>query len=348
MLLDDYEPLAEDIIRGSLREGDRYVDIGTQLGFTAAIAADCVGSRGSMLLFEPDPAALPRLKLHLSRADQSLMPKIHLVEAACSDRAGEMLFEQSPILGHSRILQSESQLRNGTLLRIPLVKPDDVIREKDIKHIRLLKIDVEGHENSVLAGLQRTLAAGMVDVIMIEKNLWLMALPREDAAAMHALIARHGFVGMHEASGNQITKTTLTDDSVKLENLYYCRDESVLQPYAKSSLQRGADGFSPDELEELAAMILLPSDTSAQARQIVVEVRQGKIAEGIIKGEELLGKSPTLDWFRGHIAHWHNAVGNLDRAIVHYTYLLERQPANQEIRAILAVLANKKSLEPVG
>jgi len=329
MLIDDYEPVTEEILRSVLRIGDTYIDIGAQLGYTAAQAADCVGRSGRMILFEPDPAALERLKAHLALADPSAMPETQLVEAACSSGPGEMLFEQAVTLGHSRILQQEEELRDGRLIRVPLVAADDYMASMATGAVRLLKIDAEGHEHSVLCGLQRSLAASVPQVIMIEKNLHLFDLPSEDAAGLHALIVKHGYVGFHETTRSPITRASIVDTSTKIENLYYASDPGLLRHHFSGSPSSPSEGFTQRELEDRSTPFLDMHHPLCLARKCILLVKRGHLAEGIAQGEELLVAFPELNLIRGHLAAWYSSNGDTDSALTHYRLLLEREPDNQ-------------------
>jgi FkbM family methyltransferase len=51
---------------------------------------------------------------------------------------------------------------------VPIIDLDSYVKEFEIPHIHLLKIDTQGHEDEVLAGCEDTLKKGMIDVIETE------------------------------------------------------------------------------------------------------------------------------------------------------------------------------------
>ena len=54
--------------------------------------------------------------------------------------------------------------------KLDFITIDQFVKENDIKHIDLLKIDVEGHELAVLEGAKETLKKGIISAIQFEFN----------------------------------------------------------------------------------------------------------------------------------------------------------------------------------
>lgn len=49
-----------------------------------------------------------------------------------------------------------------------MIDIDSYVEEHGIKHIHLLKIDTQGHEDEVLSGTRKALESGMIDLIETE------------------------------------------------------------------------------------------------------------------------------------------------------------------------------------
>jgi len=57
---------------------------------------------------------------------------------------------------------------------VPLVTLDRELAKRNVEKIRLVKIDVEGHELKVLQGMKSFLSAGRVEYLLMEFNdYWL-------------------------------------------------------------------------------------------------------------------------------------------------------------------------------
>ena len=78
---------------------------------------------------------------------------------------------------------------------VPMISFDEWAMDKDLGHISVCKIDVEGHEPQVLAGMEKTLKQGEIDAIVFEDH----AAPSESLTQQ--TLVRHGFqiLRMHKS-----------------------------------------------------------------------------------------------------------------------------------------------------
>lgn len=341
MFLDDYELETERLIRAVLRPGDTYVDVGAQLGFTAAQAASRIGATGRMILYEPDTNALPRIQYHIGGADPLAMPQCELIEAACSNFDGEMFFEKSHTLGWSRVLHDPEDIAEGELARVRAVTLDATLAGLPPRSVRLLKMDVEGHEAAALCGLQRTLAAHVVDVIVIEKNQVYLHQGLGGALGLHALLARHGYIGFHESDGKPATLKSLDDNGVVLENMYYTIEPELLRYICDVDALDYFPVIPTMDLEMAALPYLEPEHLLAKSMALICQVKNGHLDAGIAGAEALLAEYPELNVLRGNLAWWYCAKGETPRALLHYRDLLSRDPKNEGARHMIAQLTQE-------
>lgn len=136
-----------DLVLGALPSPETVIDCGANIGdWSAEVLKRCKPTR--LLLVEPDKGNA----VHLRRR----FPNLPLVEAALSSEEGvATLFTDKPGSGlaslHNRDLSHVglSMKRGSTVVTTTLPK---VLAEHKISRVDLLKIDVEGHELSVLKG----------------------------------------------------------------------------------------------------------------------------------------------------------------------------------------------------
>lgn len=168
------------------------VDVGAHIGETIHGFRKAFPN-ARVIGFEPFPDFFEKSKTRFSN-DKS----VDLFPIALSDRAGkvEMFTEnlncslQSPLNNNDRAINPNAQK-----ITIETATLDAVFKDKfPGQTIDLLKVDVEGHEESMLKGTSEMLASGKVKAILIE----VMFYPHFDKAWLAHDIASylygHGFV----------------------------------------------------------------------------------------------------------------------------------------------------------
>ena len=133
--------------------GGTLIDIGANVGSVSLLLADAIESA---ILFEPNPVAAARARENLAR--NQLGFKVY--EFAISDTNGEVRFECHggvDVGAHVVINAPSSQTATRVVQGITF---DEFLRQYGDPDfpVSLVKIDVEGHENSVLRGMRQFLA----------------------------------------------------------------------------------------------------------------------------------------------------------------------------------------------
>jgi FkbM family methyltransferase len=150
--------------------GDRpweVMDVGANRGDYTALALQA-SPRVRVWAFEPVPAVFAQLQ-----AAHAADPRAQLHPLALADRDGPLtLYADQRDSGHTSALAGVQPgvhgLAEPVLFVLPAQRLDSFCASQSITAIQLLKIDVEGFEQRVLAGAQELLAAGAIACIQLE------------------------------------------------------------------------------------------------------------------------------------------------------------------------------------
>jgi len=139
------EAVLSELMR-ALRTGDVVYDVGANIGVHTILMAMRVGPGGTVVAIEPDPPSFASLR---DNVDLNGLGNVRCFQVALgSDPAPGFLSRFS--------VSRERPVRDGAL-SVRIVRGDDLIAAHGLPAPRVVKIDVEGHEYHVLAGMERTL-----------------------------------------------------------------------------------------------------------------------------------------------------------------------------------------------
>ena len=141
------------LLTAIVHPGDWVVDVGANVGFYTKRLADLVGSEGRVLAFEPIPETFVLLANNLESCQ---IRNVTLFNSALSD--GSILVGMSipkfDETGQRNYYQAHITRLDESEIKILTIALDSL----DISsEIRLIKIDAEGHEFSVIRGMVKTL-----------------------------------------------------------------------------------------------------------------------------------------------------------------------------------------------
>lgn len=190
------ERTAVAAIGDHIDRSEAFLDIGANSGFYS-LYAKARKAEIRALAFEPSPANLALLRRNIAMNGID----IETVEAAVTDTDGDVTLYD--IEGHSYSASLVEGFRPGTVARtVPGLRLDTIAERHGLLGQRLfIKIDVEGHEESVLAGASRVIAGRPTFLIEI--------LTDEAAQAVSKLLApdRFSYLFADEASGKMVDCT---------------------------------------------------------------------------------------------------------------------------------------------
>jgi FkbM family methyltransferase len=183
-----YEPATVGYLAQHLGPGKVFADVGANSGYFTLIASGLVGPHGRVAAFEPNPAVRERLERNIER--NGFSDRVAVSACALSARSDEraQLFVPAHD-GFATLVPTETHA-HGYLQGAPAIDVrtrtfDDWIATAGIEVVSLMKIDVEGAEAQVLAGMSAALAAGRIERIVLE-TAW-------DGPA-HRQLVDHGYV----------------------------------------------------------------------------------------------------------------------------------------------------------
>lgn len=119
----------------------------------------------SMTLFEPIPAIRARLEPAMAAL---ALGEFRIEPFALSDQAGEMKMTRNDVAAGTHHLGPVEYDEVGDELTVKVRTLDDYWADRGGGPIDLVKIDAEGYDPSVIAGMRGLMAAGSVDVIQFE------------------------------------------------------------------------------------------------------------------------------------------------------------------------------------
>jgi FkbM family methyltransferase len=146
-------------------------DIGANFGLHGITAKRLIPS-AEVCCFEPAPPVMARLLLHraLNRTD------VRAFALALSNRAGgaTLALSSSGNSGMSTLEPVDQAKYAGTCF-VATVRGDDLISDGTAPAPAAIKLDVEGHEFSVLSGLEKTLRSPTCRCVVFEDRADLLA-----------------------------------------------------------------------------------------------------------------------------------------------------------------------------
>jgi FkbM family methyltransferase len=161
-------------------------DLGAHVGFYTLLFSRLVGPAGVVYAFEPVPRNISYLMRHL-RVNRAT--NVRVQEFAVTRQTGTVSFDSSSGVSTGRVVSCATSETS----RVPAVSLDDFIYARGHEAPDLIKMDVEGGETEVLAGMSRLLAE-RPPVLLVSvhgSNQWrecMVAL----ASAGYALLDLHG------------------------------------------------------------------------------------------------------------------------------------------------------------
>ena len=135
-----------------LEPGQTMLDIGANVGLYTALAGKIIGPAGRIMSFEPDLQSLKYLKETVSKNNLDFA---EVINAAASDQWGSArLHVSNSNRGDNRLYANEL---SDESFEVETVRVDDLLMDRGIASVDVIKIDVQGFEGQVISGMEKTL-----------------------------------------------------------------------------------------------------------------------------------------------------------------------------------------------
>ncbi len=140
-----FDPFERQFIHDNLPKDGVFVDIGANAGIYSLTAAKQLENNGKVISIEPHPKMAMRLSYNISLNNAE--HKIQVLQYAITAEKGVMslMLDDSNMGGNSL-----TQKRGDNSIEVNCIPLHDLLQEQEISHIDILKIDIEGAEDTAL------------------------------------------------------------------------------------------------------------------------------------------------------------------------------------------------------
>jgi FkbM family methyltransferase len=140
------------------QKGD-VLDVGANIGYTAAAFAAALKPGSKVYAFEPDRQTFALLQEVIR--SKNLSRSIEAINTAVGSSEGEIKFwhNEEHSADHRVVTEtfSSSCTDESKISTVPLISLDSFVSSRNLQSISFIKIDVQGYELAVCEGMQKTL-----------------------------------------------------------------------------------------------------------------------------------------------------------------------------------------------
>lgn len=227
MLDGHWEPEITTVFRRHIQPDAVVFDVGANFGYFGLIAGTHVNpNKGQIHFFEANPTLTPYIFKTLSV--NGLLRPSQIVTKAVSDKAGtvdlvvlEDFWGSSGIgLDHANLHTAGQEIAIREKVNVPTITLDTYAKENKIKAVDVIKMDIEGHEETAYKGMRKLVAKSPNLKLFLEftNNAY------KDAKKFFGRI--HDDFGHVYAINNQNGKLTKVSTYAKLQKLM--RDDWIM------------------------------------------------------------------------------------------------------------------------
>ena len=207
-----WEPDLTSWITRKLAPGDTFIDVGANIGYYSLLASTLVGDAGRVVAIEASPETFCALQSNLAR---NFVKNVRAANVAASDHKKLMKLFRGHIynIGLTTVVEEQGFELECEVDAAPL---STILHPEEMRTTRLVKVDVEGAELSVVNGMLPLLSSGRADLeIIVEihpEHLAQQGKRPEDfltifsAAGFHAYLLENDYSPLHYLSSDIVRR----------------------------------------------------------------------------------------------------------------------------------------------
>lgn len=196
------------------RNGSAIIDVGANIGaFSLKIAShlkERMGSTGKVIAVEPNPNIVKTLRSQID-LNPAIANRIEIWDEALGDYEGVTYFQVDQSNTGGGKVSSE---RSDHTISVAVAKLDDLISQRNVREVGILKIDVEGFEQEVLRGASAVLERDRPVLYLEVTDVWLKSRGHSAFGMLKSLADDYGYRFLRD-QGRELQPITLTQREIQ-------------------------------------------------------------------------------------------------------------------------------------
>jgi FkbM family methyltransferase len=169
-----YEMGTMQVVSQILKPGDMFLDVGAHIGFFSLIASKWVGEHGKVIALEPEAANIDGFRRNI-KINRIRNIDLRPMAIGAEEKEIDFYINSDNDGGHALwnvALHPQNEKSRGQQLirKIPMTTLDLIIQDQTPLRPKLIKIDTEGAEGSVLQGAVISLSNLEIPYVICEIN----------------------------------------------------------------------------------------------------------------------------------------------------------------------------------
>lgn len=225
-----YEPWEREMFRELCKPGFTVVDLGANVGLYTITAANAVGRSGSVIAVEPHLESFLFLQKTI---EANRLTQVKAFNVACGNVSGTVnLYHAPDNRADSRIYDPTGSREKA---QVGMVMLDELLEREGVKHVDIIKMDIQGAEGLALEGMIRTLQANPGIILVCEYWPWGI---RAAGVSPRAFLERLAALDFTLQSIDESSRTLKP-----VENIAELLEEAATSEYTSRTLQRSHYNF---------------------------------------------------------------------------------------------------------